>query len=170
MGLSRINAAGPARLGDVVGEVRALAQVVSAINPALVAATAPPPPPGSAYTARAFLSDIRLMGAWCRRSRVRAGEPTPAIAAYIHALSGQDHDSAAARATETRAPAAIARYLVSIGWAYRMAGRDDPTASPLVRLEHKAARKVLGTKQRQARAIRFKGRGPSSTRRRAGCL
>ncbi|WP_309141246.1 tyrosine-type recombinase/integrase [Novosphingobium sp. G106] len=40
-----------------------------------------------------------------------------------------------------------------------MAGREDPTAAPLVRLELKAARKALGTRQRQARAIRFKGEG-----------
>jgi integrase len=61
-------------------------------------------------------------------------------------------------ADQARAAAAtIGRYLVHIGWAYRMAGHDDPTAAPLVRLEHKAARKLLGTRQRQARAIRFKG-------------
>jgi integrase len=45
----------------------------------------------------------------------------------------------------------------NIGWAYRMAGLVDPTAVALVRLEHKAARKVLGTRQRQARGIRYKG-------------
>lgn len=38
-----------------------------------------------------------------------------------------------------------------------MAGRDDPTAAPLVSLELKAARKAVGTRQVQARAIRFKG-------------
>src|SRR3546814_2028485 len=53
--------------------------------------------------------------------------------------------------------ATIERYLGSIGWAYRMAGLDDPTAAPLVRLEKKAARKTPGVRQRQARAIRFKG-------------
>jgi len=38
-----------------------------------------------------------------------------------------------------------------------MAGREDPCASPLVRFEHRAARRHLGTRQRQARGIRFKG-------------
>src|SRR3546814_9752506 len=38
-----------------------------------------------------------------------------------------------------------------------MAGLADPTAAPLVKLEKKAARKSLGVRQRQARAIRFKG-------------
>lgn len=109
---------------------------------------------------RTFLSDIRLWETWCRLSRVVTGDATPhTVAAYIRALSGQDHDTTAARATETRAAATIARYLVSIGWAYCMAGREHPTAAPLVRLEHTAARKVLGSKQRQARAIRFKGEG-----------
>jgi integrase len=38
-----------------------------------------------------------------------------------------------------------------------MAGLADPTAAPLVKFEMKAARKELGVRQRQARAIRFKG-------------
>src|SRR3546814_15505401 len=72
--------------------------------------------------------------------------------AYVRELAGIDPS-----AEETRAMATIERYLVSIGWAYRMAGLDDPTAAPLVRLEKKAARKTLGVRQRPARAIRFKG-------------
>src|SRR3546814_5434650 len=44
-----------------------------------------------------------------------------------------------------------------LGWAYRMADLADPTAAPPVKLEKKAARKSLGVRQRQARAIRFKG-------------
>src|SRR3546814_4805877 len=74
------------------------------------------------------------------------------VAAYVRELAGIDPS-----AEETRAMATIERYLVSIGWAYRMAGLDDPTAAPLVRLEKKAARKTPGVRQRQARAIRFKG-------------
>lgn len=151
------NAAPPPRLSDVVSEVRALTAEQIIVDPSLVEAAARA---WSANTVRAFLSDIRLWDTWCRLSRVPAGDAThDTVASYIRALSGQDHDSAAARATETRAAATIARYLVSIGWAYRMAGRDDPVAAPLVRLELKAARKALGTKQRQARAIRFKGEG-----------
>src|SRR3546814_4025452 len=53
--------------------------------------------------------------------------------------------------------ATIERYVVNVGGAYRIAGLDDPTAPPLVRLETKAASKALGVRQRQARAIRFKG-------------
>src|SRR3546814_16740305 len=82
------------------------------------------------------------------------------VAAYVRELAGIDPS-----AEETRAMATIERYLVSIGWAYRMAGLDDPTAAPLVRLEKKAARKTLGVSQRQARASRFKG----ETTGRASC-
>ena len=153
--LSRRQSASPTRIDDVVGEVRALAIDTGAIDPLLVAAAARAWAPN---TIRAFLSDLKLWDAWCRRVRLRAGEASAdTVAAYIRALSGQDHATEAARAAPQRAAATIARYLVNIGWAYRMAGLDDPTAAPLVRLEHKAARKLLGTRQRQARGIRFKG-------------
>lgn len=153
--LSRIVSASPARLDEVVGEVRQLSPERQLVDPQLVEAAARAWSPN---TIRAFLSDLKLWDAWCRRLRVQAGEASAeAVAAYIRALSGQDHESAAAKATSPRAPATIARYLVNIGWAYRMAGLGDPTAAPLVRFEHKAARKLLGTRQRQARAIRFKG-------------
>lgn len=144
-----------APLGAIVSEVTALAPQRRLADPQLVAAAARA---WSANTIRAFLSDLKLWDAWCRRSGGRtATADAEAVAAYVRALSGQDLGSEAGRATPPRAAATIARYLVHIGWAYRMAGREDPAAAPLVRLEHKAARKLLGTKQRQARAIRFKG-------------
>jgi integrase len=107
---------------------------------------------------RAFLSDLRLWDRWCRLSGVQTGAATAqTVASYVRALSGEDVTSAAARALEVRSAATIARYLVHIGWAYRMAGLTDPVANPLVRLELRAARKKVGTAQVQARAIRFKG-------------
>lgn len=125
------------------------------VDPRLVEAAARAWAPN---TIRAFLSDLKLWDVWCRRARVQAGEATDdTVAGYIRALSGQDRASEAARATPLRAAATIGRYLVNIGWAYRMAGRADPTAAPLVRFELKAARRLLGTRQRQAQAIRFKG-------------
>jgi integrase len=145
----------PGPLGAVVDEITALSLQRQLLDPALVAAAARA---WSANTVRAFLSDLRLWDAWCRRSGVQTSSASAdTVAAYVRALSGQDVGSAAARATPERAAATIGRYLVHIGWAYRMAGRDDPTAAPLVRFEHKAARKALGVRQRQARAIRFKG-------------
>ena len=142
-------------LGEVVGEVRALADQQRLLDPRLIEAAVRA---WSANTIRAFLSDLRLWDAWCRRSGTSAGRANgDTVAGYVRALSGLDRESPAAKLTPTRAPATIARYLVHIGWAYRMADRDDPTAAPLVRLEMKAARKLLGTRQRQARAIRYKG-------------
>lgn len=107
----------------------------------------------SVNTRRAFRSDLSLWGAWCRTRRVQPGQAEPAdVAAWIRALAGIDPSD-----MTTRAMATIERYLVHVGWAYRMAGLVDPTTDPLVKLERKAARNHLGVRQRQARAIRFKG-------------
>ena len=58
---------------DVVGEVRALAIDKAAVDPQVIAAAARAWSPN---TIRAFLSDMKLWDAWCRRTRVRAGEAT----------------------------------------------------------------------------------------------
>ncbi|WP_084691277.1 tyrosine-type recombinase/integrase [Sphingomonas sp. SRS2] len=134
----------------VVQDVRDLVGAGVAVDASLIAAAVRG---WSANTRRAFRSDLVLWGRWCRTARVRAvdaGEET--VAGWVRALAGID-----ASAEKVRAAATIARYLVHVGWAYRMAGLDDPTAAPLVRFEMKAARKTLGTRQRQARALRFKG-------------
>lgn len=105
---------------------------------------------------REFLSDLRLWDEWCRALGANPADSNAAVVAeYVRALSGAIGDRGVS--LKPRAAATIARYLVYIGWAYRMAGREDPAASPLVRLELKAARKAVGTRQRQARAIRYKG-------------
>lgn len=137
-------------VAEVVDEVRALVGVAQTIDDELVAAAVRG---WSDNTRRAFRSDLIIWGDWCRRHRIvpalaQAGD----VAAWIRALAGIDPS-----AEKVRAMATIERYLVNIGWAYRMAGLDDPTAAPLVKLEKKAARKTRGVRQRQARAIRFKG-------------
>lgn len=107
----------------------------------------------SINTRRAFRSDLTLWGQWCHSRRIVPGAAEPAdVAAWIRALAGIDPSS-----VKTRAMATIERYLVHVGWAYRMAGLTDPTAAALVKFERKAARNHLGVRQRQARAIRFKG-------------
>ncbi|MDT7532960.1 tyrosine-type recombinase/integrase [Sphingobium sp. SA2] len=134
----------------LVDEVRALVGAATPIDTALLDAAIRG---WSANTRRAFRSDLTLWGAWCRKRRVAAASATPElVAAWVRALAGTDPSD-----QKPRAAATIARYLVHVGWAYRMAGLDDPTAAPLVRFEVKAARKTLGTRQRQARALRFKG-------------
>src|SRR3546814_7424603 len=104
-------------------------------------------------TRRAFRSDRTIWGEGWRRRRLDPPKAQASdLAPYVRELAGIDPS-----AEETRAMATIERYLVSIGWAYRMACLDNPTSAPRVRLEKKAARKTLGVRQRQARAIRFKG-------------
>lgn len=135
---------------DLVAEVRLTIGNGAAIDEALLAAAMRG---WSDNTRRAFRSDLHLWGEWCRSRHVLPGAATPAdVAAWIRALAGIDRSD-----IKTRAAATIGRYLVHVGWAYRMAGFVDPISDPLVNFEHKAARKHLGVRQRQARAIRFKG-------------
>ena len=142
-----------APISEVVAQVEALAPARRLADPQLVAAAARA---WSVNTIRAFLSDLRIWDQWCRRRGLTtARADADAVAAYLRALSGVEQDPP--KPLKRRAPATIERYLVNIGWAYRMAGLEDPTAAPLVRLELKGLRKLLGTRQRQARGIRFKG-------------
>jgi len=138
---------------EVVAQVEALAPLRRLPDAQLVAAATRAWSPN---TIRAFLSDLRLWSDWCRRRGILPSKAdADAVAAYLRALAGIEQDPR--NSMKIRAAATIERYLVNIGWAYRMAGIDDPTAAPLVRLEFKALRKTLGTRQRQARGLRFKG-------------
>lgn len=135
---------------DPVCQVQALAGASAGIDPALLDAAMRG---WSANTRRAFRSDLALWARWCQRRRIAPRDAGPElVAAWVRALAGIDASDETVRAVAT-----IERYLVHLGWAYRMAGLADPTAAPLVRFERKAARKELGVRQRQARAIRFKG-------------
>ena len=141
---------GTAETALVVREVRELAGAGATIETALIDAAARG---WSANTRRAFRADLAIWGRWCRSQRVVPAAATSAtVAAWIRAMAGIDPSGETVRAMAT-----IERYLVHVGWAYRMSGLDDPTAAPLVRLEKKAARVALGVRQRQARAIRMKG-------------
>ena len=157
-------------LGDhesepVIATVAALADVGTAIDPAMIDAAARA---WSANTKRAFLSDLALWNAWCRVNGVRAPEADARLAAdWVRALGGLKTERRLRTPIKKRAPATIARYLVHVGLAYRMAGLTDPTAAPLVKLELKAMRRARGTRQRQAKGIRYKGEiadldGPAS--------
>lgn len=138
---------------DVIAQVEALTPHRRLPDAQLVAAATRAWSPN---TIRAFLSDLRLWNDWCRRRAVQtARADADDVAAYLRGLAGIEQDPR--NAMKVRAAATIERYIVNIGWAYRMAGIDDPTAAPLVRLELKALRKTLGTRQHQARGLRFKG-------------
>lgn len=104
-------------------------------------------------TRRAFRADLALWGRWCQLKRVVPAEATQThVASWIRALSGKDESN-----LKVRRPATIKRYIVSVGWAYRMLGLDDPTKGPLVALEQSAMRRKLGKRQRQAKGIRYRG-------------
>lgn len=135
---------------DLVAEVRAMAGQGAGLDEALLDAAVRG---WSVNTRRAFRSDLGLWGQWCRHRDVPFHAATAAdVAGWIRALSGIDGAD-----VKIRAMATIERYLVHVGWAYRMAGLADPTSDPLIKFERKAARNHLGVRQRQARAIRFKG-------------
>src|SRR3546814_20846934 len=69
-------------------------------------------------TRRAFRSDLILWGTWCRRRRMVPARAGPGdVAAWIRALSGADPSEETVRAMAT-----IERYVVNVGWAYRIAG------------------------------------------------
>ncbi|MGD9810609.1 MAG: tyrosine-type recombinase/integrase [Sphingobium sp.] len=137
-------------VAQVVGDVREFIGPALVVDADLVAAAVRG---WSHNTRRAFRSDLTIWGRWCRsKGRTPARADAKMVAEWIRALAGVDPS-----AEKIRAMATIERYLVNVGWAYRMAGLEDPTAAPLVKLEKKAARKIRGTRQRQARAIRFKG-------------
>lgn len=137
-------------VAEVVEDVRDLVGQGPAIDNELVEAAVRS---WSDNTRRAFRSDLTVWSNWCHCHGVVPAQATPShVAAFIRALSGIDPS-----AEEIRAIATIERYVSYIGRAYRMAGLADPTAGELVTLEKKAARKKRGVRQRQARAIRFKG-------------
>ena len=139
----------------VVATVAALGGAGSAIDPAVIDAAVRA---WAANTKRAFLSDLALWNEWCRVNGVRApGADARLVADWVRALGGLETERRLRTPIKRRAPATIARYLVHVGMAYRMAGLTDPTAAPLVKLELKAMRRARGTRQRQAKGIRYKG-------------
>src|SRR3546814_20491224 len=81
-----------------------------------------------------------IWGQWCRRNRLDPPSAKPHdVSRWVRSLAGLELSDETIRAMAT-----IERYIVNVGWAYRMAGIADPTAAPLVKLEMKAARKSLG--------------------------
>jgi len=134
----------------VVRDVRDLVGASAPIDAELVSAAVRG---WSHNTHRAFRSDLTIWGQWCRRNRLDPPSAKPHdVSRWVRSLAGLELSDETIRAMAT-----IERYIVNVGWAYRMAGIADPTAAPLVKLEMKAARKSLGVRQRQARALRFKG-------------
>jgi integrase len=114
------------------------------IDPDMLAAFAAAAAPNSI---RALKQDGEAFDLWCRRKHYRAYPATPQmIAEWIRE-----------RAREGAAPASLGRYKASIGKLHRLLGLDDPTRHELVRLAIAAHRRKVGSQQKQARPLRYRG-------------
>src|SRR3546814_14379746 len=105
-------------------------------------------PPRSTRTDTLFpyTTLFRSWGQWCRRNRLDPPSAKPHdVSRWVRSLAGLELSDETIRAMAT-----IERYIVNVGWEYRMAGIADPNAAPLVKLEMKTARKPLGVRPRQA--------------------
>ncbi|WBY18142.1 tyrosine-type recombinase/integrase (plasmid) [Erythrobacteraceae bacterium WH01K] len=96
---------------------------------------------------RALRQDVEAFDLWCRRSDTRAFPATPGMVA----------DWLKHRASEGAAPASLVRYKASIAKAHRLLGLDDPTKHEICRLAIAAHRRKVGSQQKQARPLRFRG-------------
>ncbi len=96
---------------------------------------------------RALKQDSEAFDLWCRRKYYRT----------FPASSQQVAEWLRERASEGAAPASLGRYKASIGKVHRLLGLDDPTKHELVRLAIAAHRRQVGSQQKQARPLRFRG-------------
>ncbi|WBY18007.1 tyrosine-type recombinase/integrase (plasmid) [Erythrobacteraceae bacterium WH01K] len=96
---------------------------------------------------RALRQDVEAFDLWCRRENYSTFPATPKqVANWLK------H-----RAAEGGAPASLVRYKASLAKAHRLLGLADPTKHELCRLAIASHRRVVGSKQKQARPLRFRG-------------
>lgn len=101
----------------------------------------------SSHTIRALKSDLEAFDLWCRRHNRVALPATPeTVADYLDA-----------RAEKGNKPASLGRYKASIAKIHLLLDLKDPTQASLVKLRLQAIRRRLGTAQKQAGPLRFKG-------------
>lgn len=101
---------------------------------------------------RGLLADMAGFGEACRRQGVSALPAQPAsVIAFLKARAAGADGLAKAK------PATLARILWAIATFHQLFDLPDPTKDPLVALTLKALRRKLGTAQRQARPLRYKG-------------
>lgn len=101
----------------------------------------------SPHSIRALKSDLEAFDLWCRRYNRIALPATPeTVADYLDA-----------RAEKGSKPASLGRYKASIAKIHQLLDLKDPTPASLVKLRLMAIRRRLGTSQKQARPLRFKG-------------
>jgi integrase len=114
------------------------------VNEALVAAYQAA---SSRHSIRALKSDLEAFDLWCRRHHKVALPASPEIVA----------DYLDDRAVKGSKPASLGRYKASIAKVHSLLDLKDPTSASLVKLRLAAIRRRLGTAQKQARPLRFKG-------------
>jgi integrase len=101
----------------------------------------------SPHSIRALKSDLEAFDLWCRKHHRIALPASPeTVADYL------DH-----RAGQGAKPASLARYKASLAKIHQLLDLKDPTQTPLVKLRFAAIRRTVGTAQKQARPLRFKG-------------
>lgn len=129
-------------LSWAVVKMRAGERIV--VNEALLAAYQAASSP---HSIRALKSDLEAFDLWCRRMARVALPATPeTVADYLDGRAGQGSK-----------PASLGRYKASIAKIHQLLDLKDPTSASLVKLRLQAIRRSLGTAQKQARPLRFKG-------------
>ncbi|MBJ7440863.1 MAG: integrase [Sphingopyxis sp.] len=129
-------------LSWAVVKMRAVERII--VNELLIAAYQAASSP---HSIRALKSDLEAFDAWCRRHNRIALPTTPeTVADYLDA-----------RAEQGSKPASLGRYKASIAKIHLLLDLKDPTPAPLVKLRLQAICRRLGTAQKQARSLRFKG-------------
>ena len=138
-------AASPASADDLswaVVKMRAGARIV--VNETLIAAYQAASSP---HSIRALKSDLEAFDLWCRRhGRIALPAMPETVADYLDG-----------RAEKGSKPASLGRYKASIAKIHQLLDLKDPTPASLVKLRLQAIRRRLGTAQKQARPLRFKG-------------
>ncbi|WP_230190038.1 site-specific integrase [Sphingobium sp. CECT 9361] len=134
-----------ALVGDLswaVVKMHAVERIV--VNEALIAAYQAASSP---HSIRALKSDLEAFDLWCRRHNRVALPATPeTVADYLDA-----------RAEKGTKPASLSRYKASIAKIHLLLDLKDPAQALLVKLRLQAIRRRLGTAQKQARPLRFRG-------------
>jgi len=129
-------------LSWAVVKMHAVARIV--VNEALIAAYQAASSP---HSIRALKSDLEAFDLWCRRNNRISLPATPeTVADYLDA-----------RAEKGSKPASLSRYKASLAKIHMLLDLKDPTPASLVKLRLQAIRRRLGTAQKQARPLRFKG-------------
>ena len=129
-------------LSWAVVKMRAGERIV--VNEALLAAYQAASSP---HSIRALKSDLEAFDLWCRcHNRISLPATSETVADYLDGRAGQGSK-----------PASLGRYKASIAKIHQLLDLKDPTSALLVKLRLQAIRRSLGTAQKQARPLRFKG-------------